>query len=172
MLIGESATGRAPHGRFGDLGADAVELFEGVEGPRYLALIHAPDCSDPEWTFQQVTPLFSGGHHGAAAGSWLFRVGLGVPSEHRSEFLDWYEREHLPMLLECPAWDGCRFVEAAVVTGCRFIALHQLAEPIALSSAERARSRATPWFMRFKRFDWFDEPFTRDLYRRVARGVP
>ena len=31
----------------------------------------------------------------------------------------------------------------------------------------RARSRATPWFRRLKRFEWFDEPFIRILYRRV-----
>jgi hypothetical protein len=102
------------------------------------------------------------------AGEWLFRVGLWVPREHRDEFLSWYEQEHLPILLECAAWDGCRFVEVPNATGCQFFALHQLADRAALASAERARSRATRWFADLKQFAWFDEPFSRVLYRRVA----
>lgn len=166
MLIGESAAPCAAPARLAE--ANACELFRGVDTDRCLALIHATSCRVPEWTFQPVRMLFSGGNHGPAAGAWLFRVGLWVPVEQRSEFLAWYEQEHLPILLECPAWNGCRFVETPAAKGCQFIALHQLADPTALSSKERARSRATPWFMRFKQFDWFDAPFTRILYRRVA----
>jgi hypothetical protein len=38
------------------------------------------------------------------------------------EFLDWYRNEHLPILLECPTWNGCRFVESPVLEGHQFYA--------------------------------------------------
>jgi hypothetical protein len=166
MLIAETTAEGPPPLRAAR--EDGIELFSGVDGTRHLALVHDAAPEQPQWTLQPVASLFSGGRCGPAAGGWLFRVGLWVPTEHRSEFLSWYEQEHLSILLACPAWDGCRFVEAPAALGCRFIALQQLADPAALSSSERARSRATPWFMRLSQFDWFDEPFARALYRRAA----
>ena len=168
MLIAESAAGHAAAGSLKRAHGDACELFREVDALRLLAVVSGATSEQPDWTFKPVELLFSGGRYGAVAGQWLFCVGFWVPREGRTEFLSWYEREHLAILLECPTWDGCRFVEAADATGCRFMALHQLADPVALSSPERARSRATPGFMRLKRFDWFDEPFTRVLCRRVT----
>jgi len=55
--------------------------------------------------------LFTGGHYGREGGDWLFYVGLWTPKALREEFLAWYKMEHLPILLECPLWEGCRFVE-------------------------------------------------------------
>lgn len=149
----------------------ACELFERIERPGYLALLEAAPADWPGWTLTPIERLFTGGRFGPDAGSWLFAVGLRVPHEHRDEFLSWYAEEHLPILLECSTWEGCRFVEAPDPSACRFIALHQLADRAALSSPERARSRATPWFMRLARHDWFDGPFTRNLYRRVGNAA-
>ncbi len=74
--------------------------------------------------------------------------------------------EHLPILLECPVWDGCRFVEQKIDKGCQFYAMHQLADKAALDSAERKRSRSTPWFKRLSVHPWFDGAFTRTLCKR------
>ena len=171
MLIAESVAGPAAAASFRHAHGNTCELFGEVDALRYLALLSGTTSGQPEWTLEPVDLLFSAGRYGRVAGEWLFRVGLWVPREHRSEFLSWYEQEHLAILLECSTWEGCRFVEAPDSKGCQFIALHQLADPAALSSPERARSRATPWFMRLKQFDWFDEPFTRVLYRRIAIDV-
>lgn len=114
-----------------------------------------------------VEMLFARGTCGPQAGDHLFRVGLQVPREQRDEFLAWYETEHLPILLGCAQWKGCRFVEAKRDDGCQFFALHQLASPAALDSPERQASRATPWFRRLAQQAWFDAPFTRVLYRRI-----
>ena len=113
-----------------------------------------------------VTVLFAGGHHGSEGGDWLFLVGLWTPVDFRDEFLAWYKIEHLPILLENAQWDGCRFVEQKANDGCQFHAMHQLSDRAALDSAERKRSRATPWFRRLAQHDWFDGAFTRTLYRR------
>ena len=112
--------------------------------------------------------LFTGGRYGGQAGDWLFYVGLWTPKAFREEFLAWYKMEHLPILLECPLWDGCRFVEQKVEKGYQFYAMHQMSDKAALDSAERTRSRATPWFKRLSVNGWFDGAFTRTLCRRLS----
>jgi hypothetical protein len=118
---------------------------------------------------KNVKKLFDGGRFGKSGGDWLFCVALWTPGDYRAEFLAWYQTEHLPILLECLAWDGCRFLEEKVSSGCQFYALHQLSEKKALDSQERKRSRSTPWFKRLARNAWFDGAFQRTLYRRFAQ---
>jgi hypothetical protein len=115
--------------------------------------------------------LFTGGRYGIAGGEWLFMVGLWTPEDFREEFVAWYKIEHMPILLECPQWDGCRFVETPAEKGCQFVSLHQLSDRSALDSNERKRSRATPWFKRLSAHSWFDGAFTRSLYRRAGVGT-
>jgi hypothetical protein len=117
---------------------------------------------------REVNLLFTGGTYGAEAGAFLFHVGLPVPNDFREDFLAWYHDEHLPILLEAPGWDGCRFVEEPVEQGLLFHALHQLSDRRALDSAERKRSRATPWFERLAQHAWFDKGFARTLYERYS----
>lgn len=116
---------------------------------------------------KSVSVLFTGGQYGNDGGEWLFLVGLWTPDDFRDEFLAWYKIEHMPILLENPLWDGCRFVEQKVADGCQFYAMHQLSDKAALDSAERKRSRATPWFKRLANQSWFDGAFTRILCRRL-----
>lgn len=158
-------TDRAPEG---SRRGDDLEVYAGVDGPGFL-LLEPTGTADEAAAQRAVTPLFEGGRSGAAGGPWLFRVGLWTPADHRTEFLAWYSVEHLPMLLACPQWDGCRFVEVATAEGCQFYALHQLSDRAALDSAERRASRETPWFVRLRANRWFDGDFTRALYRRVER---
>jgi hypothetical protein len=134
---------------------DALIILEGTRKIEQPSIAH-------------VTQLFGGGKIGTDGGDHLYKVSIWVPAVSRAEFLDWYESEHLPILLECPTWNGCRFVEKQVHVGYQFYALHQLRAPSALDSEERRRSRATPWFIRLKQNPWFDEPFTRQLYKRLG----
>jgi len=117
---------------------------------------------------REVNVLFTGGTYGADAGPYLFHVGLPVPNDFRDEFLSWYKDEHLPILLETPEWQGCRFVEERVANGLLFHALHQLSERSALDSDARKRSRSTPWFVRLAQHAWFDKGFARQLYARYS----
>jgi hypothetical protein len=117
---------------------------------------------------RHVNVLFTGGTYGAAAGPFLFVVGLPVPKDYRDEFLTWYHDEHLPILLEEPGWDGCRFVEEKVEKDLLFHALHQLSDRKALDSDARKRSRSTPWFQRLSQKSWFDKGFARTLYARYS----
>ena len=144
-------------------GATRIETFASVDDDKGLIILH----SDREIDHPSIVPinlLFSGGKVGSNAGDYLFMVGLGVPAAACAEFLDWYRNEHLPILLECPTWNGCRFVERPVSEDHQFYALHQLEDRTALQSEQRQRSRTTPWFIRLKQHPWFDEQFTRQLY--------
>ena len=147
--------------------AGDAETFAREEKRGYLVLCPRAETGALPGA-RRINLLIAAGLCGPRAGPYLFKVGLWVPTEYRTEFLAWYEVDHLPILLECPTWDGCRLVEEEAEAGCQFHALHQLAEPSALNSREREHSRTTPWFMRLKRNEWFDEPFDRKLYRRSA----
>lgn len=140
-----------------------IERYSAVGGTAAMVLCITDAASEPGLVPVEI--LFTGGDVGLAAGSYLFKVGIWTPDADREDFLAWYRGEHLPMLLECATWRGCRFFEAPTREGHQFYALHQLADPAALDSEARKRSRATPWFMRLKRHDWFDEKFTRQLYQ-------
>ncbi len=121
---------------------NAPATFEGyvAEGKDGGFGIAARDDAIPSDAKREVNVLFTGGVYGAAAGQYLFVVGLPVPKDFRDEFLSWYKDEHLPILLEAPGWDGCRFVEEKVKTGLLFHALHQLSDRSALDSDARKRS--------------------------------
>jgi hypothetical protein len=170
MLIWELATNDAADIRRTAIGcATDAEAYVRDDGRGSLILCSGDDPRAAGVSgAKRMAVLFTGGRHGRNAGDWLFHVGLWTPEDFRIEFLAWYELEHLPILLECPTWNGCRFVEQKVDNGYQFYAMHQLAEKAALDSAERKRSRSTPWFKRLSIHPWFDGAFTRTLYRRAA----
>ncbi len=147
---------------------EGAELFVREDG-RGSLVVCTGDSAKPAGTpvEKKLQVLFTGGSYGRQGGDWFFCVGLWTPDHFRDEFLAWYKMEHLPILLECPIWDGCRFVEHKVEKGCQFYAMHQMSDKAALDSAERMRSRSTPWFKRLSAHAWFDGAFTRTLCRRL-----
>lgn len=148
--------------------AAGAELFLRDDGQGSMIVCGSDDAkASGAIAEKRMQVLFTGGKYGRDGGDWLFYVGLWTPADFRDEFLAWYEREHLPILLECPLWDGCRFVEQPIDRGYQFYAMHQLSDKAALDSAERKRSRSTPWFRRLSVHSWFDGAFTRTLCRRL-----
>ena len=170
MLIREYPTTDAAEIRRDAANCDAgAELFLRDDGKGSVVVCRSDSAGAAGTSLEKrVQMLFTGGRYGSEGGDWLFYVGLWTPEDFRGEFLAWYEWEHLPILLECPLWDGCRFVEQKVDRGCQFHALHQLSDKTALESAERQRSRSTPWFRRLSVNGWFDGAFMRTLCRRVT----
>ena len=117
---------------------------------------------------KRVSALFSRGRSGPEAGPWIFSVGIWTPEDWREEFCAWYQCEHGPMLLECRVWQGFQFLEMSTRRGCQFYVLHRLSHRSALDSAQRKRSRSTPWFGRLAKNEWFDQAFERVLWRRMS----
>jgi hypothetical protein len=167
MQISEYAATDAAEIRRIGASAKAAELYTRDDGKGSLIVSEGAPPAGAEAT-RTVEVLFTGGEFGANGGDWLFHVGLWTPPDFRDEFLAWYKMEHMPILLECPIWDGCRFIEQKVDNGCQFYAVHQMSDKAALDSSERKRSRATPWFMRLSKQSWFDGAFTRMLCKRLA----
>lgn len=87
----------------------------------------------------------------------LFAVFFEVPAARRAAFAEWYDREHLPLLLECPDWWMARRFEVVDGDPGRWthLTVHYLGDRAALESPERAAARsgaarlalaAEPWF--------------------------
>ena len=87
-----------------------------------------------------------------------------VPFDYLYEFDAWFQYEHMPMLLEEPAWYGCEFFRSLGASSYTFAALQYL-EPHALKSDARNRSVDTPWWHRLCRHEWFDKQFTRTIMK-------
>jgi len=154
--------------RVGAIARDAlghVECLRRVDGRGTIILCEKGE--PPKGVAEtRVTPVLSSGETTPDAGRWLFYVIITAPREWRDELCDWYRTEHGPILLECPRWRGFILGESSAGNECRLHVLHRLADRSALDSDERKRSRATTWFERLARNDWFDGPFERILAER------
>ena len=97
-------------------------------------------------------------------GSIVYMLKYPVPLDYLYEFDAWFQYEHMPMLLEEPAWYGCEFFRALGASSYTFAALQYL-EPNALKSDARNRSVDTPWWHRLCKHEWFDRQFTRTIMK-------
>lgn len=98
----------------------------------------------------------------------LYVVAFPVPDEATEEFDAWYDTEHVPLLLEEPAWRRCRRYEVRQSNGAfTHLANHDLDDRAALDSDARARAGSTPWRTFLTRQPWFGRN-DRWLYERIT----
>lgn len=105
----------------------------------------------------------------------IHSVWFNVPESGRADFDDWYDNEHIPMLMKSPDWLMVR--RFAVLDGVpetfTHLSIHYLAREEALSSPERAAARATPWRARLAEQEWFKPSysvFRRHGARQMGKG--
>lgn len=93
----------------------------------------------------------------AEPGRFLYLVTFDVPADGQEAFDDWYEREHVPMLMQSADWLRVRryAISDGEPAGVTRVALHELASLDALSSPEREAARSTDWRARLAQNDWF-----------------
>jgi hypothetical protein len=94
---------------------------------------------------------------GMLASAFAYSVLFTVPEEREAEFNDWYDSEHVPLLLGNEQWLGCRryrIVDGAPDTFTH-LAIHHLADLSALEGPERAAARATEWRAKLAAEPWF-----------------
>jgi hypothetical protein len=87
----------------------------------------------------------------------LYAVLFDVPPPRLQAFDDWYDGEHVAMLLEDPRWLGVRrfnIFDGAPASFNR-LALHYLSSRDVLDSDARKRARATPQRARLAEEPWF-----------------
>ncbi|MEJ5902437.1 hypothetical protein [Ochrobactrum teleogrylli] len=91
------------------------------------------------------------------ASPFLYAVMFTVPESREREFNDWYVQDHVPHLLNCDAWLGCR--RYRIVDGhperYTHLALHHLQDLSALESPAREVARKTPWRNELAKEPWF-----------------
>ena len=99
---------------------------------------------------------------------YAYPIFFNVPQPWWAQFNDWYDSEHIPMLLQCPQWLMCRRFQLTQMLDCPWthMALHYLSDLSALLSPERAAARSTAWRRELDQQPWFK--FTHRLGSRLA----
>lgn len=92
----------------------------------------------------------------------LYAVWFNVPQDRAGEFNDWYESEHIPLLMKAADW---RMVRRFQITDGEpetwsHLALHYLASKDALQSPEREAARKTAWRDKLAAESWFKGSYT------------
>ena len=80
----------------------------------------------------------------------ILAVANTVPAQNVDEMTAWYEREHIPMLLEVPGWRRIRRYRLTGTAplsepGPSFLSLHELAGPSVLEEPAYRATLSTPW---------------------------
>jgi len=106
--------------------------------------------------------------------AYLYSVFFKTPVEREPEFDDWYEKDHIPALMECSDWLMVRRFK--IVDGEQeqwtHLALHYLADMSALDSPARVRARESPWRARLAQEAWFKPKYivsARHAARQTAK---
>jgi hypothetical protein len=96
------------------------------------------------WACEQITP----GDASPAPGAIALFVAIGdVAHSHEDEFNRWYDEEHLPLLARVPGVLGARRFRAEAGTP-RYVALYDLADPLAPQRPEWRAANETEWARR------------------------
>lgn len=99
----------------------------------------------------------------------LMIVAFNVPPERVTEIEEWYEGEHIPLLLRAPGWYRARRYHVVRQDGTptwTHLALHELRDVAVLATSERAYARSTPWRARLEKESWFAAA-GRFVYQRL-----
>lgn len=100
----------------------------------------------------------------------LINVWMHVPPEREEEFNDWYNREHVPMVVRLPGFARGRRYEVEGATP-RFLAWYDTADETIEPGADFQRfvANPTPWWKRVARFLEHRERMNFRLMRDVGR---
>ncbi|MGH8617835.1 MAG: hypothetical protein ACREUW_09090 [Burkholderiales bacterium] len=107
---------------------------------------------------------------GGGRGDVLSAVAFQVPTAAKAALDDWYEAEHVPLLLRAPDWLRVRRFEVLSSDGGPWthFALHELRSVSVMDSPERKAACEGPKRKALAGQDWFEQS-GRWLYRVVSR---
>lgn len=100
-------------------------------------------------------------------------VAFAVPESDAADFDDWYEHEHVPLLMQADGWLRVRRYRTRPGSDgppWTHLALHELRDATALDAPERGQARTTPWRDRLAARPWFGDS-GRWLYRPIHSAV-
>lgn len=107
---------------------------------------------------------------GKSEGDYLSAVAFDVPLADREAFDEWYESEHIPLLMRAAGWLRVRRYSVLSSDGGPWtqFALHDLASPDVMKSPERQTAREGDKRKQFAGKPWFDNR-GRWLYKVISR---
>jgi hypothetical protein len=148
--------------------ADAAVLHNALPAPTHTSLI-ASERHIATFMNEQVAP---GAGNPFQDAPLLYPVLFSVPAAGEQDFNNWYDEEHLGILLRCLHWPMCRRfkVHQPAPDSWTHIALHYLLDLRALESKERDEARTTPWRDRLAKHAWFKGDY-RVLYKFGMRRI-
>ena len=187
-----------PHHVTGVPGFLSGQRYRSPEGPHYLAVYELESVEvleTEEYKTRKFTPdagtkavldsvtgftrYIASEEHFAARpgfetegidGEVILAVFYAVPFDRAPEFNEWYDTEHIPMLLECEDWLMGRRLSVTQADPERYthMMLHYLNTRDAMDSDAVARSRDTEWRKKLAEETWY-EPHMVFYNRRNGR---
>ena len=98
---------------------------------------------------------------------FLLLVQMDIPLEHENEFNNWYDSEHIPMLLKIPGWMSA--VRYVLINGevPKYLTIYELEGPGAVDRTEHEMTHRTEWYRRVRPHF---ENFSSLLYEQLSES--
>ena len=77
---------------------------------------------------------------------YLLLVQMDIPPEFEDEFNNWYDSEHIPMLMQVPGWTSSRRYILINGDAPKYMTLYELEGPWALARPEHEMTHRTEWY--------------------------
>lgn len=169
VLFCERTKEYASHLSLRAIAPEQFTLYQATDGDGFLALGEEASPVSKIHGFKVGEVRCAHGNDIGSTHTYLFRVRIWTPDAEGQDLINWYDEEHLPILLECDAWKAGQLVEVSCDAGREFYAFHRLSNIEALESEARERARSTQWFNRLSTRDWFSAGMSRKLYKKVLK---
>lgn len=143
-------------------------LLESLEGPPRFARLAQDGAALSEALDYRMELLTDTGPASEAYGA-LMLVAFDVPEERVAEVAQWYDEEHIRLLMRTDGWLRARRFGVSDNRGKRWtsLAFHELRDLSVLDSEERKFARSTAWRAELEKELWFQEA-GRFVYRRLT----
>ncbi len=156
-----------------------LDDLAGLTTPEYQRLKQSPSertarmlGSVSSFTRYTCTQISDTGETGAPSAMTMV-VAFAVPDGEAAEFDDWYEQEHVPLLMQADGWQRVhryRTQPGGDGPPWTHLALHELVDRSSLDAPERVQARTTAWRDQLATRPWFDGS-GRWLYRPIHHAV-
>jgi hypothetical protein len=143
-------------------GDGECHLLESLEGPPPFARLAQDGAALSDALDYRMELLTDTGPASEAYGA-LMLVAFNVPPQRSAEVADWYDREHIRLLMRADGWLRARRFgvsdQLCSLGGKRWtsLAFHELRDVSVLDSAERKFARSTAWRAELEKEAWFLE---------------
>jgi hypothetical protein len=139
-------------------GEGECHRLETLEGPPRFARLAQDGAALSEALDYRMELLTDTGPASEAYGA-LMLVAFDVPEQRAAEVAEWYDQEHIRLLMRADGWLRARRFGVLDHHGKRWtsLAFHELRDVSVLDSAERKFARSTAWRAELEKEAWFLE---------------